>query len=258
MLTFKNVTLSFEGLTAINNLSFNVSQGNIHSIIGPNGAGKTTVFNTISRFYTPDSGEISFNGKNLLKIKPYKIIREGIARSFQNVELFAEMTVLENLLTGLHPTLKKNIISIALNLPSVRKTEMESIHRAHEVMKMLGIVELANEKVKNLPFGYQKMVDIGSAMMSDTKLILLDEPVAGMNPTETQKISELIVRLRDEMNYTVLIIEHDMSLVMKISDYVTVMNFGQKIAEGSPKEIQENPAVIEAYLGEVKEVAAIN
>lgn len=258
MLTFKNVTVQFAGLTAINKLSFEVASGTIHSIIGPNGAGKTTVFNNISRFYTPVSGEIYFNGKDLLKAKPHQVIKEGIARSFQNVELFAEMSVLDNLLTGLHPTLKKNIFSIALNLPSIRKSEAESISKALDVLTMLGITEIAHEKVSNLSFGYQKMVDIGRAIMSDSKLILLDEPVAGMNPTETKKISELIVRLRDELDYTVLIIEHDMSLVMKVSDYVTVMNFGQKIAEGIPDDIQKNPAVIEAYLGEVEEIAATN
>ncbi|PWA12787.1 ABC transporter ATP-binding protein [Pueribacillus theae] len=258
MLTFKNVTVQFAGLTAINKLSFDVPAGKIFSIIGPNGAGKTTVFNCISRFYTPVSGEIEFNGKNLLQFKPHHVIKEGIARSFQNVELFANMTVLDNLLTGLHPTLNKNIFSIALNFPAIKKSEREAVARANEVMELLDIKELADEKVNNLPFGYQKMVDIGRAMMSDTKLILLDEPVAGMNPVETEKISDLILRLRDEMGFTVLVIEHDMSLVMKVSDYVTVMNFGQKIAEGVPQEIQRNPVVIEAYLGEVDDVAPVN
>ncbi|MGX9135139.1 ABC transporter ATP-binding protein [Rummeliibacillus sp. JY-2-4R] len=258
MLTFKDVTVKFSGVTAVNELSFEVPQGNIYSIIGPNGAGKSTVFNCISRFYTPAAGEIHFQGKNLLQLKPHQIIHLGIARSFQNVELFAEMTVLDNLLTGLHPTLKKNIFSIALNLASVRRTEKESIKKAYEIMELLSISDLANEKVTNLSFGYQKMVDIGKAIISSPKLILLDEPVAGMNPVETNRISQLILRLKEEMNYTVLLIEHDMSLVMKVSDFVTVMNFGKKIAEGVPNEIQKNPIVIEAYLGEVEESAQLS
>lgn len=258
MLTFKDVTVKFAGVTAVKELSFDVPQGSIYSIIGPNGAGKTTVFNCISRFYTPATGEITFHGKDLLKLKPHQVINEGIARSFQNVELFAEMTVLENLLTGLHPTLKKNIFSIALNLSSVRRTEKESIKKAYEVMELLSLTDLAHEKVTNLPFGYQKMVDIGRAIISSPKLILLDEPVAGMNPVETNKISELILRLKEEMNFTVLLIEHDMSLVMEVSDFVTVMSFGQKIAEGIPNDIQKNPVVIKAYLGEVEESAQIS
>ncbi|RLL46832.1 ABC transporter ATP-binding protein [Oceanobacillus piezotolerans] len=255
MLTFKDVTVQFAGLTAVKKLSFEVPEGQIYSIIGPNGAGKTTVFNCISRFYKPVSGSITFIGEDLMKLKPHQVIKRGIARSFQNVELFREMTVLDNLLTGLHPIMKKNILSIALNLPSIKRDERIAREKANEVMEMLNIEHLAYEKVSNLSFGYQKMVDIGRAMMSDPKLILLDEPVAGMNSNETEKISQLILKLKEELNYTVLLIEHDMSLVMEISDLVTVMSFGEKIAHGVPKEVQNNPVVIEAYLGEVEEDA---
>ncbi|MHA6261302.1 ABC transporter ATP-binding protein [Sporosarcina sp. CAU 1771] len=257
MLVFDKVTVQFGGLTAVNELSFEVKENQIHSIIGPNGAGKTTVFNCISRFYKPTSGEISFEGANLNNYKPHRIVDLGIARSFQNVELFAKMSVIDNLLTGLHSVIKKNLFAAAFNLPSIRKSEKECIQKAEEVMEMIGISHLRDELVHNLPFGYQKMVDIGKAMMANPKLILLDEPVAGMNPVETARISELILRLKNELNYTVLVIEHDMSLVMKVSDYVTVVNFGKKIFQGTAKEVQVSPVVIEAYLGEVESDAEV-
>ena len=256
MLKFNNVTVKFAGLTAISSVTQTVPNGVIYSIIGPNGAGKTTLFNCISRFYTPVEGTIEYQGRDITHLQPHQVIEVGISRSFQNVELFSGMSVLDNMLVGLHPKLGHNVLSVAFNLPSIRKTEAEARAKAADILNMFGIGKYADEKVGNLPYGYQKMVDIGRAIMVDPKLVLLDEPVAGMNAAETEKLSHLLVRLRDEMKITVLLIEHDMSLVMEVSDRIMVMNFGQKIAEGTPEEIRGNPAVIEAYLGEGESDAA--
>jgi branched-chain amino acid transport system ATP-binding protein len=255
LLAIKDITVQFGGLVAVNQLNLSVEQGEILSLIGPNGAGKTTVLNCLSRYYTPKSGSILFDGEELLKYQPNQVIKKGIGRSFQNVELFSKMTVLENLLMGYNYRLHSNFFASIFSLPSFRKEEKEARDKVEEILDLFNLSGIKNENVTNLSFGIQKKIDMARAIISHPKLVLLDEPVAGTNPQETSELALLIKRLNKEKGITILMIEHDMTFVMSISDRVAVMEFGKKIAEGTPSEIQNNRAVIEAYLGEVGEEA---
>lgn len=244
-----DVVKRFGGLTAVNKMNFELEQGRIVSIIGPNGAGKTTFFNTLTGIYRPEEGKIIFNGHSLVGLRPDQIAARGIARTFQNIRLFGNMTVLENILIGMHPRLKQDMVSALLRTPAFKKEEREAEQKAHALMKYVGLGNVENELAKNLPYGGQRKVEIARALASDPLLLLLDEPTAGMNPQETEEAIRLFRRIRDEKGITILLIEHDMRVVMNISERISVMDYGEKIAEGTPAEIRSNQRVIEAYLG---------
>lgn len=249
VLDFKDISISFGGLKAIDTLSFNVKEGEILGIIGPNGAGKTTLFNIISRFYKQDEGCILINGEEANRLKPQDVINRGIVRTFQNVELFKHMTVIDNLLVGQHRLLDYNIFSSLLLTKKVKQKENDAKMRALDILKTLGIEGYAYYYPINLPYGIQKKVELARALVSNPKILILDEPAAGMNDTETIDLSKKIKEIKEKFNLTIIVIEHHMPFVMNICDRVVVLNFGKKIAEGTPDEIKSNPQVIEAYLG---------
>lgn len=244
-----DVVKRFGGLTAVNKMNFSLNKGEIVSIIGPNGAGKTTFFNSLTGIYKPEEGTINFNGTNLIGLRPDQIAAQGISRTFQNIRLFTSMTVIENILVGMHHRLKQSPLDAVIKGKKFNTEEREAELKAEQLMHYVGLRGVGNEIVNNLPYGMQRRVEFARALAADPLLLLLDEPTAGMNPQETEDAIKLFRRIRDEKEITVLLIEHDMRVVMNISERITVMDYGSKIAEGSPKEIRENPSVIEAYLG---------
>jgi branched-chain amino acid transport system ATP-binding protein len=244
------VTMRFGGLVANKDVDFVIPRGAIVSLIGPNGAGKTTFFNQLTGMLEPTSGDIRFDDQSIVGLAPHDIVELGIARTFQNIRLFGAMTVIANVMTGAHTRMKASWWASLLKLPAVREEEAATRKRARELLRLVGLPRRYEEDwAKNLPYGDQRRLELARALASEPKLLLLDEPTAGMNPGETAQMTALIKRLRDELDLTVLLIEHDMKVVMGISERITVLDYGEKLAEGNPEEIRANPRVIEAYLG---------
>lgn len=255
VLDVKNLLMQFGGLKAVNNVSIELFESEITALIGPNGAGKTTFFNCITGVYTPTAGEVMVvpPGKKPIKTngkKPNKITSLGLARTFQNIRLFQSMTVLENVMIGRHPRTKSNVFGAIFRNKKTREEENKIIQDSYDILKKVGLEKFANEYASNLPYGAQRLLEIARALATDPYLLLLDEPAAGMNPQETRDLIKTIEKLKDEHKLSILLIEHDMHLVMNLSDRCYVMDYGKLIAKGTPKEISENPTVIKAYLGE--------
>lgn len=257
LLEARGVTKKFGGLTAVQTVDYVQEPRTIYAIIGPNGAGKTTFFNILTGMYKSDGGTITFDGKNIVGLRPDQINAVGIARTFQNIRLFNTMTVLENIMVGMHSRLRSDLMEAILRVPQFNKQEREIRNKAAEILDFVNLTDKGDEIARNLPYGDQRRLEIGRALASSPKLILLDEPTAGMNPQESVEAMSLFRRVRDDLGITVLLIEHDMRVVMGISERISVLDYGQKIAEGTPDEVRREQRVVEAYLGRGSEASAI-
>jgi branched-chain amino acid transport system ATP-binding protein len=249
LLEVNNVEKSFGGIRAVRGVSINIEKGSLTSIIGPNGAGKTTFFNLLTGIYKPDAGAINFDGRSIIGFRPDQVNAAGMARTFQSIRLFHAMTVLENVMVGMHSRLRISLVDTLFRPLGFKRQEDHVRQKASDLLQFVGLAGKGDEVSRNLPYGDQRRVEIARALASDPKLLLLDEPTAGMNPNESADAMQLFRRIRDELGVTVILIEHDMRVVMGISEHISVLDYGEKIAEGTPAEIQANLRVVEAYLG---------
>jgi len=254
-LEVRNLSVNFGGVKALGNIFLDVSEGQVRSVIGPNGAGKTTLFNVISGLIRPDSGSIIFDGEEIIGEKPWEISKKGIARTFQNSQLFITMTALENVATGMHSHICSGVFSSALAVPAFRREESAAFEEAKRLMEFVGLKGFEDFASSSLAFGQQRLLELARALATDPRMLLLDEPVAGMNYEEKQRLALLLIKIREELGITILLVEHDIKWVMQVSDLISVLDYGEKIAEGEPMEIKKDERVIEAYLGKRRKIA---